>query len=137
MIKFTVPGKPQGKARPRFSRGHTYTPEKTSAYETAIAWAYKDAARKARVRPYDGNVPIGISITAVMPIPKSKPKYQREKMLAGQILPTVRPDWDNISKAVCDALNGIAYKDDAQIAKSHFSKIYGDNPRLEVEIYEV
>lgn len=34
MIQFAIMGEPQGKGRPRFARsGHTYTPEKTAAYE--------------------------------------------------------------------------------------------------------
>lgn len=137
MIKFTVPGKPQAKARPRFSGGHAYTPGKTTAYEAAVAWAYKAAAVKASKQPYPGDVPLKMVVTAHMPIPSSRPKYQREAMLGGEIRPTGRPDWDNIGKIISDALNGIAYKDDAQIVDSRVIKVYGDDPCVEVEIEEV
>ena len=37
ILRFTVPGKPVGKARPRFTRrGFAYTPEKTVRYEAAV-----------------------------------------------------------------------------------------------------
>ena len=43
-VCFTVPGKPQGKGRPRFTRsGHTYTPDRTAAYEERVKLAYRQA----------------------------------------------------------------------------------------------
>ena len=43
-MEFIVYGKPQGKARPRFSRrsNSIYTPKKTEMYEAQIAKAYKE-----------------------------------------------------------------------------------------------
>lgn len=38
-----------------------------------------------------------------------------------------RPDFDNIAKAVCDALNGILWKDDGQIAAACVFKHYCEN----------
>ena len=36
---------------------------------------------------------------------------------------------------ICDALNGLAYKDDAQVVSLHISKIYtAGMPRVEVTI---
>ena len=48
MVSFTVPGKPQGKARPRLNTytGRTYTPSKTGAYEKLIALCFKQAGGK-------------------------------------------------------------------------------------------
>ena len=39
--------------------------------------------------------------------------------------PAKKPDADNILKAVCDALNGFAWKDDAQVIEAHVRKVYG------------
>ena len=56
-------------------------------------------------------------------------------MIAGQRTPTKKPDADNIAKVVCDALNGVAYKDDTQIVSLHIKKSYtADEPRVEVMI---
>ena len=44
-IKFTIPGPPQGKGRPRFSRRGkfvtTFTPDKTVLYENLIRMEYQ------------------------------------------------------------------------------------------------
>jgi Holliday junction resolvase RusA-like endonuclease len=46
--------------------------------------------------------------------------------------PTTKPDTDNIAKICLDALNGIAYHDDAQIVELQVSKLYSDEPRVVV-----
>lgn len=125
-ITFIVPGGPQGKGRPRFMRsGHTYTPEKTRKYEKLIREAYK-----LQSGIYLGDdVPVGIRITAFFPIPKSYTKKQRMLITLRKLLPLKKPDGDNIEKAVLDALNGLAFKDDTQVTDMRWSKryAYGDD----------
>ena len=76
-----------------------------------------------------------LTIKAFMGIPASAWKKKREQMIFGEIKPTKKPDWDNIGKLVTDALNGIAWHDDAQIVKSTVIKVYtADKPRIEVTI---
>ena len=57
-------------------------------------------------------------------------------MQADLILPTKKPDTDNIAKAILDALNGVAYYDDAQVVELHVVKKYSDEPRAEVMIID-
>ena len=45
-----------------------------------------------------------------------------------------KPDADNIIKVVADALNKVAYRDDADLVQVSFEKFYSWQPRLEVEI---
>jgi Holliday junction resolvase RusA-like endonuclease len=46
-----------------------------------------------------------------------------------------RADWDNFHKLSCDALTGIAWKDDSQIKDAHVSVQYDkERPRIELEI---
>lgn len=137
MIRFEVCGEPQGKARPRVIRNRNgtvraYTPQKTKDYEWEIAKAYIAAAGD---RICVGAVEI--SIDATMRIPKSTSKKMREKMLRDQVMPQKKPDVDNIAKAVCDALNGIAYRDDSQVTLLVAKKRYGDEPKIKVSIREV
>jgi len=130
---FTVYGKPQGKARPRFTRtGNTYTPDNTREYEDAVRMAY--IAAEGRTIP--AGTPVCIDIMAWYAIPKSARGALRERMASGQVVPTVKPDWDNVGKIVCDALNGLAWHDDAQVTQATVSKVYGISPMVRVEIRE-
>ena len=122
MVVFTVPGKPQGKARARTTRtGHTYTPEKTVLYENLVKACYIES--QPRQKWFDGE-PLAVSIYARFQIPKSKSKKEKKEMLLGYKLPTVKPDADNIAKVICDALNGVAYGDDTQVVRLHVVKEY-------------
>ena len=125
-FSFTVPGLPQGKGRPRFVKatGRAYTPEKTASYESLIAYAASQAMRGAE--PI--SAPVGVKVQAVFPIPASWP--QKRKMAARWH--TSKPDGDNILKAIGDALNGIVWADDKQIARTSIAKVYGETPGLHV-----
>lgn len=131
MISFTVPGEPQGKLRARTGRGRHYTPEKTVAYEGLIALAAQVAM--AGRAPFDG--PVSLSFTATYSIPSRVSKAKRAAMMNGSILPTKKPDIDNVLKAIGDGLNGVAFKDDVQIARlGKVEKIYGLTPGLSVSV---
>ena len=52
--------------------------------------------------------------------------------LDGKLFPG-RPDIDNILKAI-DGLNGILWKDDAQIILAVVSKRYGNVPHLAIDV---
>lgn len=137
MIRFTVPGEPQGKGRPRFATrcGHAvaYTPPKTAEYERIIRKVYNLTCKGRKVECGAASV----EIRAYFGIPKSTPKWKRADMLAGILYPTKKPDADNILKIVLDALNGVAYDDDKQIIEASVHKRYSDNPRVEITISEI
>lgn len=130
MIRFTVPGIPVAKGRPRITtRGgfaRAYTPAKTVAYEAHVASAGRDAMGDAS--PYAG--PLAVNLTAVFPIPSSWPKARRQSAHWH----TSKPDGDNIAKALGDGLNGICWHDDAQVASWRVLKCYGETPAVHVEI---
>lgn len=118
-VCFTVPGKPQGKARPRFTRsGHTYTPGSTAAYEERVKLAYKQAGA-GKLSGF-----VSADICAVFAVPKSYTKARRAAALNASFAPK-KPDCDNIAKIILDALNGLAYDDDAQVVKLRVEKRYG------------
>lgn len=133
MVYFFVPGKVQGKARPRFSSrsGTVYTPGRTKSYERQIAEAY--AAQDGPC--FEGAVMVVIE--AVFPIPKSWPRAKKAEAMAGK-LPPGKPDIDNILKVVLDGLNGIAYEDDKQVVITQCKKVYADTTRpagLQVHVF--
>ena len=138
MIEFTIPGPPQGKARPKVVRiktgaSVTYTPDKTVRYEELTRLRYQAAARGFK---FSDDAQVAVQITARYPIPKSKSKKAKAAMRAGQIKPTKKPDCDNIIKIICDALNGVAYRDDAQVILTQAAKEYSDEPRTDVRLWE-
>lgn len=118
-IKFTVPGKPQGKGRPRFTRqGHAYTPPSTREYERTVAAAWQAAGA---VR-FPDDTPIYCAIYAAFPIPKSYSKKKRAAMSGA--LHMNKPDSDNVVKAVLDALNGCAFADDSAVSCVYAEKFW-------------
>ena len=146
VVVFTIFGEPQGKARPRVVRnrftGNTvvYTTDKTKQYEAEVRNAFLRKAVsntdgvKILTKPVFEISAVSVNITAYFGIPKSKSKKYRQMMLSGEIHPTKKPDCDNIAKIICDALNGYAYKDDAQIIKINVIKQYSDEAKVVVEI---
>lgn len=121
-ISFIVEGDPVPQPRPRFSaRGgfaRAYTPKAhpVNAYRQAIAIA----AKLAGCQPHDQDVEL--DVVAVF----GRPKSHWAKSGLASTAPT-RPhksDWDNVGKAVSDALNGVAYLDDDQIVVGRVTRRY-------------
>lgn len=131
--KFTVIGKPCGKARPRFVRatGRTYTPAKTVNAETLVKLSYLQTHGDKSM--FIG--PVWVQIFAYF----DRPKYHYNKAgvkIAAPTHSTSRPDCDNICKLVCDALNNVAWHDDAQVARVEVVKLYAEpNEYDRMEIY--
>lgn len=137
-VKFTIPGEPMGKQRPKFShRGsyvHTYTPDKTVNYENLVKLEYGNQCGNAS---FLKDVGLIMYIEAYFSIPKSTSKKKAAQMLDGKLRPTKKPDADNIMKIIADSLNGIAYYDDSQIVCCKCSKYYGSQPCVTVAICDL
>jgi Holliday junction resolvase RusA-like endonuclease len=130
LIKFTIPGEPKGKARPRVTKYGTYTAETTVNYENWVKICFQEAKQKS----IEGQ--LKAEIKCYFDIPNSYSKKKKENALNGIIRPTKKPDLDNIMKIILDALNGLAYKDDKDIVECRIEKWYGEVARVEVEIWE-
>lgn len=86
------------KRRVRFTkRGRAYTDEKTREEMRMIAASYDGPLHEG---------PLAVLVNVYKPAPKGIRKA---------IPFTTRPDADNVLKALLDGLNGIAFKDDAQV----------------------
>lgn len=142
LVELTILGEPFGKQRPRvIARGkgvsRAFTPQKTVNYENYIKLLYRQKYKNFK---FEDKVPLYVQIAAFYKIPPSKPKYIKDLMFRGEMLPTKKPDVDNIIKIILDSLNGLAYKDDAQIVACTCQKLYvnDDNePRVEVKIEKI
>ncbi|MGN1165098.1 MAG: RusA family crossover junction endodeoxyribonuclease [Lachnospiraceae bacterium] len=138
-VTFHVPGKPQGKARARTyynanaGKHVSSTPDKTVLYENFIKDRF---LQKANGFYLESGVPATLRIVARFLPPKSKPKKVKQQMLDGEILPLKKPDMDNIVKVVADALNGVAYHDDTQVALVIAKKAYSAVEGLDITVEE-
>lgn len=103
------------KQRPRYDRrnSRTYTPTKTLKAEKSIRdqWLAAVGTRWAGF-PHE----VRVYIESQRPLSKSNPKFW-----AGRP-DLMKPDADNLAKVICDSLNGLAYKDDAQITQLGVTK---------------
>ena len=134
IASFEVPGPVIGKGRPRaFRMGggvRMHTPEKTARYENLVALCAKQAMGSRS--PVDG--PLALSLKLYFEPPASWSGKKRGAALNGEIRPTVKPDLDNVLKAVADACNGIVYLDDKQIVEVSVSKHYSPAPSAFVTV---
>lgn len=129
-IKFTVPGTPVGKGRPRVTMHGTYTPKKTAQYERLVKSCWKTQSGQS----FSGGIPLEAEILAWFPIPKSTSKKKAAEMEGRYHIK--RPDADNIAKAILDSLNECAYPDDSAVQIS-VKKLYTNgSPHVDVVIRE-
>lgn len=117
-----LPGPVRGKGRPRFSRerGIAFTDAKTRSYEAQLKFAAEEAMAGRAI--FEG--PLRVTVVAYFPIAPSWPKNKQAAAQLGEIFPTGKPDGDNILK-LCDALNHVVWRDDAQIVDALVMKRFG------------
>jgi Holliday junction resolvase RusA-like endonuclease len=110
---------------------HNYSDPETERYEGDLRQAAMLHMRGRK--PAYG--PLALLVHAFIRVPESWSAKNKEAALAEAILPTSRPDWDNYGKIV-DALNGVVWRDDAQIVDGRVIKRYSTKPSLRIEVRE-
>jgi len=132
-LAITIPGVPTPKRRPRFARcrGHVRTYDTQSDEKQTMQWQLKARMQKP---PLHGS--LYVEMKFYMPIPKSTSKKNKEQMLSGVIKHTKKPDCDNLIKMPLDCMNGIVFEDDRQIYELKAVKLYSENPRTEITIWQ-
>lgn len=138
-IEFDI--KPRAQSRPRTrvvtrKDGRPYP----VIYEAWDCVAYKKALKVLALKQYRDpplKGPIRIEVIFKMPLPYRFNKAQREDALQGLIVPVSKPDGDNLEKALWDAMNGLLWVDDKQIADWHGRKIYSEKPGIILRFEEI
>lgn len=146
-IEFNVPGTPKGKARPRVvhpaaGRSMAYTAHGTVVYEAICRMEFYRAAGGSYDKPssdlyFPGMVPLRVTVTVYYQIPASVSKKRRAEMLSGRLRPMKKPDADNVAKIILDALNGVAYHDDAQVVELLVEKRWAELNSARIRIEEL
>jgi Holliday junction resolvase RusA-like endonuclease len=131
-LTIIVPGAARGKGRPRFAVqgkfARAYTDAKTVSAEN---WIKACAVEQVGTPCLEG--PLAVCMAVAVGIPESWSKKKKADALAGVIRPTSKPDCDNIFK-MTDALNGIVWRDDAQIVDASVTKRYAEKPETRITV---
>lgn len=133
-VSFLVPGEPIGKGRPKIGRvgGHArmFTPTKTANYESLIAVVAHEAMQGRELIAG----PVLLEMKILVPVAASWSKKKTSEALQGIVMPTKKPDADNVLKAICDGINGIVFKDDVQVVNVSLSKRFSETPGVSVRV---
>lgn len=140
-IAFTVYGEPVAQGRPRASKRNTgkrkivmHDPQKSKDFKHYVALV---ASQHKPNQLITGPVSMDIRVFRPMTKKISDSKKQKECAEKGILRPTTKPDVDNYSKGIKDALNNLIYKDDSQVVELKVCKFYSENPRVEIIITEL
>jgi Holliday junction resolvase RusA-like endonuclease len=135
MIKLTIQGKPIPKKRPRFARQGKFVRTYSDQADDVKATQLIIKTQLKGVESLTGAV--NLYAWFYMPIPQSTSNRRRSAMISGDIHHTKKPDLDNLVKFISDCLNGLAFQDDSQVVNINAVKLYGEEPRTEIQITEV
>ena len=130
MIMFCIHTPPVPQKQTQWGNGRAYDPSKKD--QDAIRWQMRPYAPK---EPITG--PISLYLTFHVAIPKSVSKLMRRQMIEGKILPIKRPDFDNLSYIVVNAMKDLIYRDDSQVVDATIQKRYSEEPKTIVKIVEL
>mgnify|MGYP000064395921 CR=1 FL=1 len=77
--------------------------------------------------------PVAVSVLFIWPYRKSEPK---KRTAGGGLLPCdTRPDADNLTKMLLDAMTRCAFwRDDGQVADLRIAKLWGPEPGISIRI---
>ncbi len=135
MLRFTVHAIPIAQPRQRVAvRGKhavTYTPARhpVNAFKAAVQLAHAEVANG---KPLEG--PLEVRAVFVMPRPAS---LIRKTKPNPRVHRPVKPDVDNLIKSLLDGLNGLAWRDDAQVCRVYAERVTassGEAPHVDVEL---
>jgi len=128
LVKIHFPIAPVPKARARTfhdrktNKVRSFTPTPTKVFETTIK---KIARFRYREQPLTVPLKVEIVVSLQRPVRALKREY-----------PSVKPDIDNYTKALLDALEGVLWKNDSLICDCRVVKVYG-RPGITVQVSEM
>jgi Holliday junction resolvase RusA-like endonuclease len=134
-IEFVIPGKPVAwqrvRAMSRFDKGpRFFTADETRSYQSLVKLACQE--RMNGTPMIEG--PVALEVTVTVEIPASWSQKKQAEARHGERMPTGKPDLDNVVKSIKDALNLVAYRDDAQVCFEALTKEYGVMPQVRVRL---
>ena len=133
-VAFYVPGEPKAQPRPRaFARGgkaRVYNPHTSNEWKARVAIA---AAKHFAADPIGKSLAMQLNFR----LPRPRSHFGKDGLKpSAPVLPTGKPDIDNLAKAVIDALVGVGVlDDDCLVCLLTVTKRYADvNPGCDIEM---
>lgn len=145
-MKIIIPGKPIPKARARYSkRGKyviTYDPQEkdkkaVQKIMTDQLIAHYDSGQKVigqELYKICTSKVFSVQFIFFLPTNPSDSVSAKNRKLWGITRANVKPDYDNLEKFYLDCANGILWDDDSTVVKAEAIKLYGEEPRVEIEV---
>ena len=136
-FRATIYGEPVPRSRPQARRLGRHAEVYNPAPSNLVIWR-DNIARKAQEAITQGfkmirkPIPVSLSLAFYFNRPKSKPKKQGDSHI-------VKPDLDNLTKLVKDALSGVIIEDDSQVDEyvpPFLKRCTTDQPRVEIILKE-
>jgi len=132
-ISFVIQSAAVPLQRARFTKtGQCYTPGKTREWKRLVAQSCALAMQENGLRIIE--TPVTMTCAFAFTPPKSWTVAKKHAAIEGDLHHSVKPDISNLVKAVEDALNGVAYVDDAQIVELHAFKFYDEVASVHVQV---
>lgn len=128
-VNFVVEGTPRPQGSKSFVRGRI-----VEASKYVGPWRKTVAKEAAEVFPHPTVDPVKVTLTFVFERPKS------HMYADGRLKPHCheshiqRPDVDKLSRAILDALTGIAYVDDSQVVSLDAIKVWGPKAGVKISV---
>ena len=134
MLEFIIEGKVKPKQSFRYSKyGHKYTPSDVKEYERLIQYSFY-AKYPKHLPSVFFEMPLSVEIEIYLKVPDNFSKKKKSDALGHVLRPVKKPDVDNCTKNILDALNSIVYADDKQIVEMSVKKFYSDRDFVKVRI---
>lgn len=122
-VTFTAPDK--------LAKKQTYTPDKIKEYEKLVRERFLEETQNSR---FAEDALLEIYITVLAKMPKGATPEEQARMFNGRANNAKTPDLNKITKIVCEALEGVEYKDTVQITKVSAIKAWSVYPSVWVTI---
>ena len=137
VITFEIPGTPVAKQSEQMANGHMFTKPKSRNYQALVV---ECAAKVAPTTPIEG----AVQLQVIALFPRTKGLLQQYKRTGEykhgtERIPFIqRPDFDNVSKPICDGITQAGvWHDDKQVYEANIEMWYcgiGEKPGTHVII---
>ena len=107
----------------------TYPDPKTATFEETVGWTWREKYGPLRADTWPEHAGLYLALCFWIFRPWGTPK--------ARLLPSVKPDLDNLVKSILDGLQGVAYVDDSRITRLAVVKRYTRaTPAIEITLLE-